>query len=360
MHAFITGATGFIGQHLLEQLLTQGWKVTALYRQQETLTPLLERLKSANIQWVKGNTEDIQSLRKAMPESVDAVFHLAANTSTWGLMHHRQYQTNVLGTQNMANVALEKHAIRFIHTSSSCVYGSHEDIIDELSEMHAVDHPVAYYRSKYLAEEAIREAIKLGLDAVILNPCPVIGTYDKNNWAQAFSIVANDHLSSAPPGKQSFCDAQDVAKAHIQAFVHGHTGENYILSGPDSSLLEIFQWICHRLGKEAPQTSLPSWAIKLVGFVGSMFSLISRKEPHISWDKAQILCSNSIVSCEKACRDLQYKPNKSIEEMLENSFHWWLAEQNTTHDQNTIHTASLSNSNSKNKSARSSNPSKAA
>ena len=360
MHAFITGATGFLGQHLLEQLSNQGWKITALYRQQDTLTPVLERFKGANIHWVKGNTEDIHSLRLAMPESVDAVFHLAANTSTWGLIHHRQYQTNVLGTQNMSKVALEKRAIRFIHTSSSCVYGAHEDIIDELSEMHAVDHPVAYYRSKFLAEEAIREAIKLGLDAVILNPCPVIGTYDKNNWAQVFSIVANDHLSSAPPGKQSFCDAQDVAKAHIQAFVHGHTGENYILSGPDSSLLEIFQWICHRLGKEAPQASLPSWAIKFVGFIGSMLSLISRKEPHISWDKAQILCSNSIVSCEKACRDLQYRPNKTIEDMLEDSFNWWLTEQNSDHVQNNTHTKLQPKPNSNNKRTRNSPPTKAA
>jgi len=329
MHAFITGATGFLGQHLLEQLCAQNWKITALYRQQETLPMLNEQLKRCQIQWVKGNIEDIQSLRQAMPESVDAVFHLAANTSTWGLMHRRQYQTNVIGTQNMAKVALEKNAIRFIHTSSSCVYGAHEDTIDELSEMRAVDHPVAYYRSKFLAEEAIREAIKLGLDAVILNPCPVIGTYDKNNWAQAFTIVAKGQLSSAPPGSQSFADAQDVAKAHIQAFVHGHTGENYILSGPASSLLEIFQWICMQLDKEPPHVSLPTWAIKSIGFFGSLFSLISRKEPHISWDKAQILCSNSIVSCEKASRDLQYRPSKSIDEMLEGSFAWWLTQQNT-------------------------------
>ena len=360
MHAFITGATGFLGQHLLEQLCAQNWKVTALYRQQETLPHLDEQLKSRKIQWVKGNIEDIQSLRQAMPESVDAVFHLAANTSTWGLMHRRQYQTNVLGTQNMAKVALEKRAIRFIHTSSSCVYGSHEDTIDELSEMLAVDHPVAYYRSKYLAEEAIREAIKLGLDAVILNPCPVIGPYDKNNWAQAFDIVSNDYLSSAPPGSQSFSDAQDVAKAHIQAFVHGHTGENYILSGPDSSLLEIFQWICTRLNKEAPQASLPTLAIKSVGFLGSMLSLITRKEPHVSWDKAQILCSNSIASCEKASRDLQYRPSKSIDQMLENCFAWWLTQQDNALSVNITPTKSNPTSSSKNKKSSQSSSSKAA
>ena len=319
MHAFITGATGFIGKHVVEQLISQNWHVTALCRDlSKTDNYLVD-----GVHWRIGQVQDIESIRKAMPNKVDAVFHLAGDTTTWSLNHRRQYQTNVIGTQNVAKVALEKNAIRFIHTSSIAVYGFHNDIIDEHSEMRGIDSPVAYYRTKYLAEEVIREYIKKGLDAVILNPAAVVGPYDEQNWIRLFDSINQDQLPGIPLGSKSFCYVEDIAKAHIQAFVHGRCGENYLLTGPNSQLLDVCQWISNRLNKTTPLHTLPNWTFKTVGQLLSLISYFTRKEPTISTDQAQIVCANIQASCEKAQRELQYRNTKTLNDMLESTYQWW-------------------------------------
>lgn len=326
MHAFITGASGFLGKHLLEQLCQQHWKITALYRDPSHIP-----MQSSLITWVQGSIENLDRLRQVVPDELDCIFHLGANTSTWGLMHSQQYQSNVLGTKNMAKVALEKQAIRFVHTSSASVYGFHEDVIDEYSEMRGIDNPVSYVRSKFLAEEAIREAVKQGLDAVILNPTSMIGPYDERNWGPIFDGVANDKLPPVTESRHSFSYVQDVAKAHIQAFVYGRAGENYILSGPDSPLEDMYHWVTERLHKSMPCHNLPSWAMKTLGYMGSAMSLINRKEPALSCDKAHLLCADSVYSSEKAMRELQYRNTKSLEQMLESSFDWWQYQRLANH-----------------------------
>lgn len=322
MHAFVTGATGFIGQHLIEQLLNQGWQVTAIYRDADTTYDC----EHGNIHWQQAQLNDIQSLRCAMPESVDAVFHLACDTSNWSLNHRRQYQTNVLGTQNLAKVALEKNAIRFIHTSSLAVYGFHDGDVDEYSEMRGIDSPIAYYRSKYLAEEVMREYLKKGLDVVILNPSAVIGPRDKQNWVRMFNCINEGRLPGIPPGTKSFCYVEDVAKAHVQAFIHGKRGENYILSGPTTDLAHIYRWVAKRLQRPIPARVMPSWLLKCTGFSQSLFSHITRSEPRISLETAYVLCANVTACSDKAKRELQYKNSLDLEQMLEETFQWWQAQ----------------------------------
>jgi nucleoside-diphosphate-sugar epimerase len=319
MHAFVTGATGFIGQHLVEQLLKQGWQVTALYRNKD------KRYASEHgaIHWQYGQLQHIQSLRDAMPESVDAVFHLASDTSNWSLNHSRQYQTNVLGTHNLAKVALEKNAIRFIHTSSLAVYGFHDDVVDEYSEMRGINSPIPYYRSKFLAEEVMREYLKKGLDVVILNPSAVIGPKDQQNWVRMFDLINGGGLQGLPPGRKSFCHVDDIAKAHIQAFIHGRCGENYILSGPNADIAQVYRWIANKLNKPAPSRVLPCWLLKCTGFSQSLLSHITRKKPKLSLETAYILSANVTAQCNKAQRELQYKNTATLEQMLQETFEWW-------------------------------------
>ncbi|MGB3667926.1 MAG: SDR family oxidoreductase [Bermanella sp.] len=323
MHAFVTGATGFLGQHLVEHLLLQGWQVSALFRDDSKTY----QYTHGHIHWSKGELSDIGSLRAAMPRSVDAVFHLASDTSTWSLDHRRQYQTNVLGTQNLAKVALEKNAIRFIHTSSISIYGFHDGSVDEHSEKRGIDSPVAYYRTKYLAEEVIREYVKKGLDAVILNPAAIIGPKDTHNWVRLFNYINDGTLSGIPPGRKSFCFVEDVAKAHIQAFIHGRCGENYILSGPSASIQDLYHWVAQQLDKKPPPHITPSWLLKCSGFIQTLLSHMTRKEPRLSLETAYIICANVTGDCDKAQRELQYKNQTSLEDMLQRTLDWWQSER---------------------------------
>ncbi|GAA6135796.1 SDR family oxidoreductase [Oceaniserpentilla sp. 4NH20-0058] len=323
MHAFVTGATGFLGRNVVEQLILQGWQVTALYR-----TPC-KQFSSDTLQlhWQQGDITDIDSLRAAMPPSVDAVFHLACDTQAWRLDRRQQYQTNVTGTENLCKVALEKRAIRFIHTSSIAVYGFHNGAVDENSEMRGMDCPVRYFRSKFLAEEVVREYIEKGLDAVILNPTAVIGPYDNRSWVKLFDCIKEDQLPGIPPGRKSFCYAPEVALAHIQAFILGRSGENYILSGPTTDFTEVFQILSAYMQHSHPMYKLPSWLVKLRGLACTLRALITQKEPDISLQNAYVLCANVTAESEKAKRELQYKNHTSLNEMLGTSYEWWLSQQ---------------------------------
>ena len=118
-HAFVTGATGFLGRNLVEQLAKRGWKITALYRTAERF----ELLKRWDVNGVRGSLQALDDLTEAVPEGVDAVFHMAADTTTWLRHGSRQLQTNVDGTRNVVAAAERKGAKRFVFTSSWRAWG---------------------------------------------------------------------------------------------------------------------------------------------------------------------------------------------------------------------------------------------
>ncbi len=118
-HAFVTGATGFLGRNLVEELTRRDWEITALCLP----TDKTESLMRPEVQIVIGSLTDLVSLVAAMPTAPDAVFHLAANTSSWSAHDAQQYQDNVVGTGHMLDVALQKGAKRFVYTSSISSYG---------------------------------------------------------------------------------------------------------------------------------------------------------------------------------------------------------------------------------------------
>src|SRR5262245_43961190 len=102
--AFVTGGTGFIGLNLVEHLTQLGWDVIALQRPKSRLT----YLQKYPVRLVEGAIEDKASLDRAMPENVDAVFHVAGDVSLWSSHKQRQWRTNVEGTRNMVATALAK------------------------------------------------------------------------------------------------------------------------------------------------------------------------------------------------------------------------------------------------------------
>ena len=125
--AFVTGATGFLGLNLVQQLTEQGWTVTVLHRPSSNLT----YLNRFPVTLAVGEIEDAASLHQAMPDGLDAVFHVAGDVSFWSGHKARQTRTNVDGTRNVLAVARAKGVRRFLHTSSIAVYGIQPGEFDE-------------------------------------------------------------------------------------------------------------------------------------------------------------------------------------------------------------------------------------
>src|SRR5215471_17388921 len=110
MLAFVTGASGFVGLNIVEQLTRLDWDVVALHRSSSNLT----YLRRFPVRLVEGEVEDLVSLERTMPADVDAVFHVAGDLSLWSRNNERQTRTNVEGTRNVVRVALARGAKKLV------------------------------------------------------------------------------------------------------------------------------------------------------------------------------------------------------------------------------------------------------
>jgi nucleoside-diphosphate-sugar epimerase len=320
--AFVTGGTGFVGRNLIEQLVTAGWQVVALYRQ----TSNVAALQGLNVQLAEGSITDLQSLQRAVPDKVDAVFHVAGNTNMWSLLNPQQIRENVDGTRNMVAVAIKHRAGRFIHTSSIITYGLHSERITEKTPSTAAASRINYMRSKYLAEGEVLKGVNQGLDAVILNPANIIGPYDKRNWGGLIRQIHRGKLPGLPSGHASFCHVRAVVRAHIAAFDKGRTGHNYLLGGADASYLEMAQRVGEMLDCPVPQKAMPAWMLHTVARVYELVSYITKKMPAVTPEKAILGNSTFFCSSDKAVKELGYQP-ASLDEMLQDCIRWLRSEK---------------------------------
>lgn len=317
--AFVSGSTGFLGLNLIEELLKDGWIVYALHRKSSNLK-YINRYKVSR---VIGSINDYASLLKAMPEHVDAVFHCAANTSYWKKRNKRQYQDNVIGTTNMINCAIEKKAKRFIHTSSISAYGIHDEKIDENtpSNVESIKPRINYDITKYYSEIEVRKGIEKGLNAVIMNPCRIMGPYD-TSWAEFLKRTYNKNdLPFIPEGTGMLCHVKDVARAHIAAVEKGRVGENYLLGGYEASFLDIINQVKKIVGVEPAQKSTPEWKLQFLASILEFFSNITGKKPLLTKELVILLSDKVTCNYQKALNELDYNVSP-IEKIITDSLEW--------------------------------------
>jgi dihydroflavonol-4-reductase len=319
--AFVTGATGFVGLNLIEELLRQGWHVTALHRPTSDLR-YLSRLAADR---VAGDVTDAESIRRALPPKVDVIFHVAGDTSVWSGNNARQNRINLDGTRNMVEAARARGAVRFVYTSSVAVFGTQGGLLNENSPRLGRSSPINYQRSKFFAEEEVRSGIARGLDAVILNPASIVGPYDVRGYATLFRVVADGGLPGVPPGRRSFCDVREVARAHVTAAERGRAGESYILGGTDASLLEFFGEIGAAINVKVPTRPMPALLVRALGWAGALQSKLTGRAPFITPELANLSLLTFSCDCAKAVRELDFRI-VPLHDMVASCAEWLMAE----------------------------------
>lgn len=315
--AFVTGATGFLGLNVVEQLVARDWQVTALHRPTANIT----YLQKFPVNLVTGAIDDANSLKDAIPEGVDAVFHVAGDTSLWSGGDAQQNRTNIDGTRNMVDASLAADAKRFIHTSSIAAYGLIAEPYDETTAQRGGEAWINYFRSKFHGEQEVRKGIDRGLDAVILNPPHIVGRYDTSNWARMIVMVDRQKLPGVPPGGGSFTHGEAVAKAHLAAFERGRIGENYLLAGVDSNYLEFIKIVGELLGRKVPKRAAPGFLLKTIGRINAVVAAVSGKEPDITPEGAALVCEHPYIASTKAKDELGFEA-VGLRTMVEDSFNW--------------------------------------
>jgi dihydroflavonol-4-reductase len=320
-HAFVTGGTGFVGVNLIRTLLERGWEVTAIHRQNSDL----KYLSRTGARLVVADIVDRAAVQAAMPHGIDTVFHVAGDTSMWKYANATQTRNNVEGTRNLVQAALTRGARRYVQTSSTAAFGLHRGTrIDETTRSNAVDAPINYLRSKWLADEQVRAGIERGLDAVLLHPANILGPFDTKGWARLFILLSQGRVPGAPPGSGPWCHVRDIVAAHLSAAERGRTGHGYLLGGPVASFADVVGKAAALLGVPPPRR-VPPAVLFTLGRIGEWSSFFRRHPPDVTPEIARLLTASEDCDSSKAERELGYS-TCSVDEMVGDT-HAWLASE---------------------------------
>ena len=311
---FLTGASGFLGGHLLRELISNGAEVKALSRRPDS-DAVISKLGGTP---VRADVTDADSLRAAM-QNVDAVFHAAADTNTWARNNDAQTRTNVGGVQNLLAAAKAAGVSAFMHTSSVSAYSHlvHTTLREDVPQR-GLDSWINYERTKFLAEKAVRDS---GLPFVVFQPSHILGPGDRQNWSQLIMLIDQGKLPGAPPGLGAFADVREIAKAQVRAWQRGKFGEAYLLGGQHASFFELIAKIGAQLGRKVPNRAMPTWLLMTYARLLDGVSRISGKEPDITPESATFTCHELRVDSGKAIRELDYRET-DLDALLADTIAW--------------------------------------
>ena len=300
----VTGGSGHIGTHLVPALLAQGRRVRALVHRN---AGTLER---HDVQLVQGDVRDPASLAKAM-EGVEVVHHLAAKISIVGDPDGSVQAINVQGPANVAQAALQAGVRRFVHYSSCHAFdiNAPAERVDETCARPGPAHP-AYDRSKAAGETEVRRAIEQGLDAVIVNPCGVLGPDDAepSRAGRMLLDLARGELPSLVEGGFNWVDVRDVVAGGLAAEDKGRTGENYLLSGHWASAAMLAEMVQKHGGAAPPWFTSPMWLARFGAPFVELFASVTGGEPLYTSEALHALRAMKDLSCDKARAELGYDP----------------------------------------------------
>jgi nucleoside-diphosphate-sugar epimerase len=314
---FLTGGSGFLGQHLIRQLRAAGHAVRALARSPASRA----RVEAAGAKPVDGDLDAAERLDDALT-GVDAVFHAAADTSTWSRHNARQVAVNVDGSRALAEAALRAGVRHFLLTSSVSSF-SHlvTGVLSEQRARRGLESWINYERSKAAGEDAVRAVAARGMGLTVLYPAHIFGPGDTHNWARLVVLIQRGKLPGAPPGAGSFADVREVARAHVEAYARDRRGESYLLGGEHARMLDLVQRIGRRLGRPTPARAMPAWLLRPYAWLAATWAGISGTTPEITPEAAAFTCMDLVVDSTKAMRELDYRQTP-LDTLLDDTIAW--------------------------------------
>lgn len=308
--AFVTGATGLLGNNLVRELLADGWRVRALVR---SLDKARRQFAGLDVEIVRGDMLDVAGFAASLV-GVDALFHTAAHfrDSYKGGRHGAALTAaNVEGTRHLLEHAHRAGVRRFVHASSvAVVHGARGAVIDETmlrDERDADD----YYRSKILSDRVVLAFLEAHPDfrAVLVLPGWMHGPGDlgPTSAAQTVIDVALARLPGVPPGSFSVVDARDVARAMILADAKGRRGERYLVAGRHMTMADLLPLIAREVGVRAPRRRIPSWLMHLLAVGNEIAARLTGRPVLLSWALVRAIANEDDRS--------RYDPTKSEREL---------------------------------------------
>ncbi|NQW30366.1 MAG: NAD-dependent epimerase/dehydratase family protein [Ignavibacteria bacterium] len=322
MKILVTGATGFVGSHVVDKFLAEGHDVTFIARS----TSNLRWLKDTAATQVEGSLHDLDSMKEAV-DGVDIIIHVAAAVA--GRNEAELEKNNVLATKNLLDAvrAYNPGLKRFVHISTQAVVGpssSAEYPADEETPCHPL---TGYGRTKLKAEHLVNEAGK-EFPITIIRPPAVFGPRD----AAILTVFQTIAKGIAP---LIGFDEKRVSLIHVSDLVQGiflaatsekAKGETYFISSEVTyTWPEVTNLMAAALGKRRVLTvKVPHVLIMGIAGVVGFFGNMTKKPPVLNYEKGiDITQSFWTASSEKARRDLGYRQKMNIANGIVDTVQWY-------------------------------------
>jgi nucleoside-diphosphate-sugar epimerase len=305
LKALVTGATGFIGSHLVEALVRQGAQVKCLVRNKNRLG----WVRNSPVEYVVGDCREKTSLVQAV-QDVDWVFHLAGATTA--VSEKTYFEVNGLGTENLVYACIKNNPglKKFIYLSSQAAAGPNRSGGGK-KESDPCEPVSPYGKSKLLGEElALARAGELPL--VILRPCAVYGPRDKGFYTLFKSLSRHIKPCLSDHNQQiSMCYVEDLVRAILLAGeTQTESGEIFFLAdGHDYRMEEIGEIFAQAMEINALNLRLPGQLLFCMAFLAECVAKVTGKPSLISRGKVkEMLCRNWLCNIEKARAILGFTP----------------------------------------------------
>jgi dihydroflavonol-4-reductase len=293
----ITGATGFLGSNLVRILNERKIRVRILRR----AASALDKLTGLSFEDFAGELGNAADFRRAA-EGCDTVFYLAACTSLLDCDKNQRWETNVRCLETALDVLLTRAGTRLVYCSSvgAIGFGNISKVRDEAAvfESGGID----YFVTKKKAEERVLDAVRRGLDAVIVNPATIIGVRGMREvQQQLFRQAVSRSVLAVPPGGTCIVSAEDVVRGMLLAAEKGKRGERYILGGENLSYRDYFSTIARAAQRKPAIFVLPGWVFP---FLGAVLEVLCKK---LGRDTGYLAKGFGYYSSRKAECELEYQ-----------------------------------------------------
>ena len=296
--AAVTGATGFLGTHLCDRLLEEGWTVRGLSR------PTSDRRENTGVDWFVGDLFDEETLAELV-DGAEFVFHLAG-IGLWRADPETVEAVNRDGTAAVLRACRDGDTGRLVFTSTAGTRRTNGN--REFADETDIADPVgAYQRSKRDAEILVDEYAAGDGDAVTVHPTSIVGPGDESFTPQLLAMGLEPTMPATLPGGASIVGVSDVVDGLLAAADRGGCGDHYILGGEnltyDRAALRISEFAD---GTAAPIT-VPAAAIRAAGPVAAGVRAVTGRQVFpFDRDMADLATQRLFYTSRKAHDDLGY------------------------------------------------------
>jgi dihydroflavonol-4-reductase len=310
----VTGATGFIGSHVVRLLVARGDEVVVTVRSKSRLEGLDDHVRT-----VRADILDRRSIRRAM-HGVQRLFHIAGDNDL-NASRARTFQVNVEGMTIVLEEALRAGVQRAVYTSSVAAIGpaATGKVANEATVWEAGRYAIAYLDAKHQAETAALRLVARGLPLVIVNPAQTLGAGDPGR--SSTTLVRRFMRRQIPAyvdGTLNIVGVEDVARGHLLADERGAVGERYILGNRNFTMDRLFADLGRLSGIEPPAVKLPLPAALAISEAGRLLPGPTLPTPvEVRASSLRWACTN-----RKAKRELGWTTSPH-EDCLEETIAWY-------------------------------------